>query len=73
MDAYYGVPFRVTLVVNQMSGKWKFRKGLYREKYLEAVRLCARFSKLGFRWIRREENEEADGLTREAYGSKSMF
>jgi len=42
------------LVVNQMSGNWKFRKGLYREKYLEAVRLCARFSKLRFRWIPRE-------------------
>ena len=58
-----------TLVVNQMSGKWKSRKGLYREKYLEAVRLCARFPKLRFRWIPREENEEADGLSREAYAS----
>ena len=55
------------LVVNQMSGNWKFRKGLYHEKYLEAVRLCARFAKLRFRWIPREENEEADRLTREAY------
>jgi ribonuclease HI len=60
-----------TLVVNQMSGKWKFRKGLYREKYLEAVRLCARFAKLRFRWIPRDENEEADQLTREAYGTSS--
>ena len=53
-----------TLVVNQMSGKWKFRKGPYREKYLEAVHLCSRFAKLRFRWIPREENEEADGLSR---------
>jgi len=60
-----------TLVVNQMSGNWKFRKGLYHEKYLEAARLCARFAKLRFRWIPREENEEADQLTREAYGSGS--
>ena len=61
-----------TLVVNQMSGKWKFRKGLYHEKYLEAVRLCARFAKLRFRWIPREENEEADLLSREAYRPSSL-
>jgi ribonuclease HI len=61
-----------TLVVNQMRGKWRSRKGLYRAKYLEAVRLCARFAKLGFRWIPREENEEADGLSREAYVSSLL-
>ena len=61
-----------TLVVNQMSGNWKFRKGLYHEKYLEAVRLCARFAKLRFRWIPREENEEADLLSREAYRPSSL-
>ena len=61
-----------TLVVNQMSGKWKFRKGLYHEKYLEAVRLCARFAKLRFRWVPREENEEADLLSREAYRPSSL-
>ena len=56
-----------TLVVNQMGNNWKFRKGLYREKYQDAVRLRAAFTSLSFRWIPREENEEADGLTREAY------
>jgi len=60
------------LVVNQMRGIWKFRKGLYREKYLEAVRLCARFAKLRFRWISREENQEADLLSREAYASSLL-
>jgi ribonuclease HI len=55
------------LVVNQMSGKWKLRKGLYSEKYQEAVRLRSRFTDLRFRWIPREENEEADALSREAY------
>ena len=59
------------LVVNQMSGKWKLRKGLYREKYQEAVRLGAQFSDLRFRWIPREENEEADELSREAYERES--
>jgi ribonuclease HI len=59
------------LVVNQMSGKWKFRKGLYREKYQEAVRLSAQFNDLKFRWVPREENEEADELSREAYRRES--
>ena len=59
------------LVMNQMSDKWKFRKGLYREKYQEAVRLRAQFADLRFLWIPREENEEADELSREAYEGKS--
>ena len=59
------------LVMNQMSDKWKFRKGLYREKYQEAVRLRAQFTDLRFIWIPREENEEADELSREAYERES--
>jgi len=55
------------LVVNQMKGKWKFRKGLYAHKYSEAKDLTARFDIITFRWIPREENEEADALSREAY------
>ena len=59
------------LVMNQMSGKWKFRKGLYREKYQEAMRLRAQFTDLRFRWIPREQNAEADALSREAYERES--
>ena len=59
------------LVMNQMSRKWKFRKGLYRDKYQEALRLIAKFTGLRFRWIPREENEEADKLSREAYENES--
>jgi len=59
------------LVMNQMSRKWKFRKGLYREEYQEALRLMARFTDLRFRWIPREENEEADKLSREAHEKES--
>ena len=54
-----------------MGGKWKFRKGLYREKYQEAVRLRAKFTDLKFRWIPREENEEANEFSREAYERES--
>jgi len=55
------------LLVNQMNGDWKFHKGLYGEKYRDARDLAERFEKLGFKWVPREENKEADGLTREAY------
>jgi len=56
-----------TLVVNQMSGKWKFKGGGYGEKYLIAKELASRFSKLRFEWIPREKNSEADELTNIAF------
>ena len=55
------------LVVNQMAGEWEFHGGLYAEKYLEAKHLAAKFAQLAFRWIPKEQNEEADALSREAY------
>ncbi len=55
------------LVINQMGGDWKFHKGLYKEKYLEAKLLANKFTRLSFQWVPREQNEEADSLTREAY------
>src|SRR5437870_4033549 len=55
------------LLVNQMKGEWKFHKGLYAKKYSEATDLVAQFGKISFMWVPREENEEADALSREAY------
>ena len=55
------------LVINQMQGKWKFRQGLYEQKYLAAKHLASKFTRLSFHWVPREQNEEADLLTREAY------
>src|SRR5256885_12642180 len=60
------------LVVNQMKGKWKFRKGLYAQKYSDAKDLNALFTIITFRWIPREENEEADALSREAYSQATQ-
>jgi ribonuclease HI len=56
-----------TLLVNQMEGRWRFKKGTYGEKYLEAKELAAGFSKLRFRWVPREKNSEADELTNVAF------
>jgi ribonuclease HI len=56
-----------TLLVNQMAGRWKFKRGAYGEKYLKAKELARRFSKLRFEWIPREKNSEADELTNIAF------
>ncbi len=55
------------LLVNQMSGKWKVKKGAYRERFLKAKKLAEGFKSLKFMWIPREMNEKADALTRAAY------
>jgi ribonuclease HI len=55
------------LLVNQMSGKWKVKKGAYKERYLEAKRLAGSFESLEFMWISRELNAKADALTKVAY------
>ena len=55
------------LLVNQMSGRWKRKKGGYLEKYKEASELAKKFERLTFAWIPREENSEADLLSRVAY------
>ena len=55
------------LVINQMGGNWKFHEGLYKENYLRAKQLASKFTQLSFKWVPREQNEEADQLTRDAY------
>lgn len=55
------------LLVGQMSGKWKAKGGAYLEKYREARELAREFEGLEFQWVPREQNEEADLLSRVAY------
>ena len=55
------------LIVNQMKGVYKAHSGVYIPKLEEAKRLARKFPKLSFHWVPREENREADKLTREAY------
>lgn len=55
------------LVVGQMSGAWKAKRGSYLEKFVEATHLAKDFDGLEFEWIPREQNAEADLLTRLAY------
>ena len=67
-------PRRVTihgdsnLVINQLSGKWRVRKGLYLSIAIETKELLAYLRGLGwqidFCWIPRERNEECDALSK---------
>jgi len=68
------------MLVNQMAGAWKVSKkafrsdeeGSYVEKYLEAKEAAKRFPRLSFRWVPREQNSEADELSRVAYREELM-
>ena len=56
------------LVINQMSGKWGAKAGLYYPWYQKTLYRCKRIRKLGvkiaFDWIPRELNQEWDDLSK---------
>ncbi len=56
-----------TLLVGQMSEGWKVKGGMYVDKLKEAKDLMKEFGSIRFEWIPREQNTEADLLTRIAY------
>jgi ribonuclease HI len=55
------------LLVGQMSGGWKVKGGMYVGKLKEARDLMKEFGSIRFEWVPREQNQEADLLTRVAY------
>ena len=61
------------LLVGQMSEGWKVKGGVYLEKLKEARELLKEFGSIQFQWIQREENQEADLLTRIAYEKHREF
>jgi ribonuclease HI len=54
------------LVINQMFGDWKIKKGLYAPLAYEARKLVAQFRNIRGEWIRRQENGVADELSKVA-------
>lgn len=55
------------LVIRQMQGEWGCHSERLRPLYEKAWDLAREFDRIGFEWIPRERNEEADELTRRAY------
>jgi ribonuclease HI len=72
----YRPPGRVTihgdsnLVISQLNGKWRMRKGLYLSTAKEAKALLAHLHNCGWEinlcWIPRAQNEECDALSKNA-------
>lgn len=54
------------LVVEQMSGRWKVKHPDLIELHAQARKLAARFDRIGYTWIPREQNKHADRLANEA-------
>jgi ribonuclease HI len=62
------------LVINQLNGKWRVKKGLYLSIATETKELLAHLRGLGwqisFRWIPREQNAECDRLSKKGSSAK---
>lgn len=54
------------LVINQMSGVWKIKSGLYALSAFDTRKLVKEFSTISFEWIPRGLNEYADELSKRA-------
>lgn len=58
------------LVIQQMSGNWKIKHGMYAESARQCrakvIELSGKYPdlKISFKWVRREENEYADNLSK---------
>jgi len=61
------------LVIQQMFGTWKIKKGVYTDWAHRAKELLYEFTKINGEWIPREKNKEADFLSKnivEVYKAK---
>ncbi|MBW8015042.1 MAG: ribonuclease HI family protein [Planctomycetes bacterium] len=54
------------LVIKQMSGSWKIKKGFYASRARQAKELATKFTSITFRWIPRDENTICDKLAEAA-------
>lgn len=52
------------LVINQMSGKWRIKKGLYKDQALKALEKTLKFKSLTWCWVPRELNITTDQYAR---------
>ncbi|NPV62958.1 MAG: ribonuclease HI family protein [Methanotrichaceae archaeon] len=54
------------LVIKQMRGEWQV-KSATSQRYVPEIKKLCRGLEVSFQWVRREENQEADELSRRAY------
>jgi ribonuclease HI len=53
-----------TLLVGQMNEGWKVKGGMYVSKLKDVKDLMKEFGSIRFEWVPREQNQEADLLTK---------
>jgi ribonuclease HI len=56
------------LVINQMFGNWKIKRGCYVELAYEAKALVTQFPRIEGKWVPRDRNTVADELSKAALG-----
>lgn len=61
------------MVVKQLTGKWKARKGAYMPYYKEAIILRRQVPEVEIKWIPREKNTVADYLAGQAINRPRSF
>lgn len=54
------------LIINQINGRWRVKSGAYVPYFQEAFALKSRLPEVRVIWIPREQNAEADDLSKEA-------
>jgi ribonuclease HI len=52
------------ITIMQMAGKWRARRGLYIPYFQKCEALVRQFPRIDFEWIPREQNGEADELSK---------
>ncbi|HKM78855.1 MAG TPA: ribonuclease HI, partial [Candidatus Bathyarchaeia archaeon] len=57
------------LLVNQLNGNWKVKKPHLAVLYEQAIQLGKEFSSATIKWVPREQNTEADRLSKEQFVS----
>jgi len=53
------------LAIYQIQGRYKIKSKNLLPHYNEVMRLAPKFKNLKFKWVPRDENSEADSLTRD--------
>ena len=61
------------MVIKQMSGRWRIKKGFYLDLAKKVVLLREKFNDIKFKWMPREENEWADALSKSIYKNPIPF
>ncbi|MFA4955951.1 MAG: ribonuclease HI family protein [Candidatus Methanoperedens sp.] len=59
------------LVIRQISGKYQVKSENLIPLFNEAKKLCAKFEKINFKWVEREDNSYTDGLSNKALDMKN--